>query len=204
MKPDNSSAPDGAPVDLTHLIGTLLPGDGDARVSVRDVLSRIGDQSFAPAILVPALVLVSPISAIPGMPTIGGLIIMLITIQKLLHRDHLWLPDVLMRRSVTADRMRQAHDFLIRPARWVDRHSRGRLRPLTIKPMRFLATLAIFLTALTWPFLEILPMFTSVSALAVSLLTVGLLTRDGAFMAAGYTVIGGIVLFFAMIWQGLV
>mgnify|MGYP000123712081 FL=1 len=196
--------PETGPIDLSRLIDALLPRDGDEWVSVRDVMARIGTTSFAPAILIPALVLVSPISAIPGMPTIGALIILLITAQKLLRREHLWLPDILMRRRVGAERMRQAHAFLRKPAAWIDRHSRGRLRLLTIKPMRVTATLAIFLTALTWPFLELIPMFTSVSAFAVALLAIGLLTRDGLFMAAGYAVMGGIVAFFGALWQGLV
>ena len=200
----DDSHPAATPTSLLQLIGTLLPNDDEQRVYVRDVLARIGDDSFAPAILVVALVLVSPISGIPGMPTIGGLIILLIAFQKVFRRQHLWLPDVLMRRSVPTSRMRQAHNFLRKPAAWVDRHTRSRLRPLTIRPMRFTGTVVIILTAFTWPFLELIPMFTSVSALAVALLSVGQLTRDGAFMAAGYGVIGGIVLLFGGIWQGLV
>lgn len=197
----DSAAP---PATLSALIDTLLPQDGAQKVYVRDVMHRIGDGSFAPALLVVALVLVSPVSAIPGMPTLGGLIILLIALQWVAGRHHLWLPDVFMRRGIAAARMDQAVGFLRGPAAWIDRHSRRRLRILTRQPFRLMALLVIIATAATWPFLELLPMFTSVSAFAVSLFAIGLMTRDGAFIVAGYAFVAASAAIVAAIWQGLV
>ena len=39
----------------------------------------------------PALILVSPLSGIPGAPSIGALIIVTVVVQALVGRQHLWL-----------------------------------------------------------------------------------------------------------------
>ncbi|ASP20772.1 exopolysaccharide synthesis, exoD [Antarctobacter heliothermus] len=193
-----------SPQSLGELLEAMRPGEGDTRVSVGDVLSRVGDQSFAAVILVPAIVLVSPISGIPGSPTIGALITMLVSIQALLGRRHLWLPGFLHRRSVSAKKMTKAIDWLSKPAGWMDRHSSGRLRLLTSRPVRPLAFAAVTLIALSWPFLEILPFVTSFFAGAVAMMMFGVMTRDGLYLLAGYIQAGLVVLALVSLWSGLI
>ncbi|MBV2360207.1 exopolysaccharide biosynthesis protein [Thalassococcus sp. CAU 1522] len=182
------------PDSLGDLLRAMTPDDGQARVSVADILDEIGDRSFAPAILIPALILVSPVSGVPGTPTLGALIILSCALQGLVGRRHLWLPGVLRRRSLSAHRMCRAIAFLQRPAAWIDRHSQARLHLLTGIPLRQLAFAMIAATALTWPFLELLPFVTSFGAGAVSLIAFGLMTRDGAYVLAGYVVLAVMVL----------
>jgi hypothetical protein len=177
---------------MGDLLDAMEPDDGDLYVSVRDVLERIGDRSFSPAILVPALILVSPVSGIPGTPTLGACIIILIAMQGVLGRGHLWLPEVLMRRAVSSSRMQSAVDFLEKPARWLDRISHDRLKVFAQGPMRRIALFVIAIVAMGWPFLELLPMVTSIGATCVSLIAFGLMVRDGAFILLGYAMIGGL------------
>jgi hypothetical protein len=160
-------------------------GDGE-EMSVADILGEIGDRSFATALLVPALILVSPVSGIPGVPTIGAIIVILIAGQWILRRRHLWLPDFVLRRAVSAEKMHKALDWFDRPAAFVDRHSHPRLRVLTTGPLRVVTLAAILLIAAAWPALELLPLVTSVGAFAVALLAFGLMTRDGLYVAGGY------------------
>ena len=174
-----------SPVSLKDLLVAMRPEDGASHVSVKDVLTRIGEKSFAPAILVIGLILVSPVSGIPGTPTIGSLIVVLCAVQAILGRGHLWLPDLLMRRRVSAPRMRRGIDWLRRPADWLDRHTHDRYLFLSSPPFSQLSFGLIGMVALTWPFLELLPFVTSFGAGAVSLIAFGLMTRDGAYMIAG-------------------
>jgi hypothetical protein len=53
-----------------------------------------------------------------------------------------------------------------------------------------IALLAVMVVAATWPFLEILPMFTSVSATGVALIAFALMVRDGYVLIGGYAVLG--------------
>lgn len=176
---------------LTHLLDALdEAGRGDT-VSVQDVLDAIGDRSIMPVVLAIALVLVSPLSGIPGLPTLSALVIFIVMMQALMRRDHLWLPPFLRNRAVRADRLHKAVDWMRRPAAWVDRHSQPRLRILTVGPLRWLTLLACLCVPLIWPFLELLPFVTSIGASAVALMAFGLITRDGLYVTWGYVVIGG-------------
>lgn len=175
---------------LSGILAAIRHAATHDTVSVGDILAEIGDQSFGPALLLPALILVSPLSGIPGLPTIGAAIVILIAVQSLAGRRHLWLPAVLMRRQVSSARMRKALSYIDSPAAWVDRHSTGRLALLSTPPFRTASLLIIVGIAATWPLLELLPLVTSIGAFAVSLLSIGLLTRDGIYVFAGYTFVG--------------
>nr|WP_283254984.1 exopolysaccharide biosynthesis protein [Marivita sp. GX14005] len=168
------------------------PDAPDARdgLTIRQMLDRVGTRSFGAALLVPALILVSPLSGIPLMPTLGGLIILTIATQAFFGKRHLWLPRFLSGRRLKADQLSRAIGFLRRPATWLDARSRDRLRLLTAPPLDRLALLAVIVVAATWPFLEILPMFTSVSAAGIALSAFALMVRDGFVMIGGYILMG--------------
>lgn len=180
------------PRTLGELLSVIDPDDHTADVSVADILGEVGMRSFAPVILVPALLLVSPLSAIPGTPTLGAIIITLVALQWVVSRDHLWLPGFVLRRKIAAKKVAVAVTWLRGPAAWIDRHSHRRLRLLTVPPMSMVAKIAIVLIAASWPVLELFPMVTSIGAFAVSLLAFGMMTRDGMYLAIGYAAIGGI------------
>lgn len=201
---DNTSASEPAdPASLCELLDRVAPRDGQSSVSVEGILERIGNRSFAAAILVAGLILVSPVSGIPGVPTVGGTIIVLIAVQALIGRNHLWLPGFLMHRRIGADRMRQGLNFLSKPAAWVDRHSRNRWRVLTHRPMKWVTLVSIVAVAFTWPLLELLPFFTSAGAIAVSLFAIGLMVHDGIYVIAGYIFAALVAVVVLAIWQGV-
>ncbi|MEL7091669.1 MAG: exopolysaccharide biosynthesis protein [Pseudomonadota bacterium] len=178
---------------LSHVIDQLShAGDGD-RVSVQDILDATGDRSIMPVVLAIALILVSPLSGIPGLPTLSAIVILLVMGQAVLHRKHLWLPRVLRNRTVSRTRFDKAIDRMRRPAAWIDRHSHPRLTILVVGPLRWLTLAMCMLVPMVWPFLELLPMVTSFGAGALALMSFGLLTRDGLYVFWGYVTIAGMV-----------
>jgi len=174
-----------------------------AGLTIQQMLDRVGPRSFGAILLIPALILVSPLSIIPFMPTIGGLTILTIATQAFFGRRHLWLPQFLANRRLRADQLSRAVTFLRPPATWLDAHSRDRLKLLTAPPLDRLALLAVMTVAATWPFLEIVPMFTSVSAGGVALVGLALMVRDGFVLIAGYSIIAGTLLFVLRLITGL-
>lgn len=173
--------------DILDAIDTA--GDGGS-VSVADVLNETGNRSFAPLMLIPALILVSPVSGILGLPTLFATMIALIAAQKLIGRDQVWMPDWLQRREIGSDKLQKATRWLRRPVEFVDRHMHHRLSPLVSKPANMVTLLTIIGICIVIPFLEVLPFVTSIFALAITLFTVGLLARDGVFTLLGYIQIG--------------
>ncbi len=171
---------------LGDILDKLQQSARNQSVSVGDILSEIGVRSFAPIILVPALILVSPLSGIFGLPTIGAAIILLITVQKLMGRPHIWVPGILRRREVPSDKLNKAVEWLRRPCAWVDRRTHARLSVLVGRPARIVSLLLICVICLVIPALEILPFVTSLFATAIVFLAIGLLARDGVFTLLGY------------------
>lgn len=204
-----------APRSLVDLLNLLDPGhpakppgqpsvDKRDGLTVQEMLDRVGPRSFGAVLLVPSLILVSPLSAIPLMPTLGGLVILTIAVQAFFGRRHLWLPRFLARRKLSTGQLTRAVRFLRKPADWLDRHSRRRLHLLTGTPLDRVALLSVIVVAATWPFLELLPMFTSISAGGVALVAFALMVRDGIILIGGYAVLAGTLAFVVALIAGLV
>jgi hypothetical protein len=176
------------PPETVSLSGTLdrLRGfaDGDS-LSVRDVVEGMGRASLLPLLLVPALVVVSPLSGIPLLSSICGLTIAIVATQLFFGAGSLWLPGWIMRRSVNARRMNRALDRIQPVARWLDAHAHSRLSALVVPPINLVPRLACILCGLSMPFLELVPFSSSILASAVVLIVLGFLARDGLYTLAG-------------------
>ena len=69
---------------LTAILRTLQGAAGaTGRVSIGDLIDALGSRSFGPLLLVPSLILITPLSGIPGGPTIGAIVIVLVATQLL-------------------------------------------------------------------------------------------------------------------------
>ncbi|OZB19592.1 MAG: hypothetical protein B7X55_03070 [Rhodobacterales bacterium 34-62-10] len=181
------------PLSLTALLASIRPHDHEEAVSLGDILTRIGQRSFAATLLVIGLLMVSPLSAVPFLPSLITIVILLIAGQAIIGRHHLWLPDFLTRRRISADKLRRALDTLVRPAAWIDRHRSGRWVILTQWPISSLAYTVIIVVALTWPPLSLVPFSTTLSAVGMSLLAAGQTLKDGVFVLLGYVYLGLLV-----------
>lgn len=178
--------------DIPSLTGVLdklgLAGD-DEQVTIGQILDEIGDRSLAPILLVPAMITASPISGIPGVPTLTGLIVGLIVVQMLMGRDTLWVPQGLARRGVSKSTMDKAVAFLRRPVGWLDRLMKPRMSWLTARPWSYLALLIVLMIAVTTPVMELLPFAITIAAVAIGFFAAGLLMRDGLMILIGYAVV---------------
>lgn len=185
---------------VTAVLDSLLRAGADGRISLRQVVGQLGERTFAPVLLIPAMILVSPISSIPGMPTMGALVMALVTVQMLLGRRHLWLPERLAQRSMSLDRLERAVAYLRKPARWIDRHIHRRFTYLARRPLSYIALLTCLAVTMVMPLMEFVPALATVAAFAITLFAIGLMTLDGAFIIAGYVFVGlGVLLAAALI-----
>ncbi|WP_253913362.1 exopolysaccharide biosynthesis protein [Pseudoruegeria sp. HB172150] len=179
---------------VTDVVDRMQSAAEGEHVTVREVVSALGEASFLPVMMAPALAVVSPLSGIPLFSSICGLTIALVAIQLLLNRDHVWLPDFLMRRQVQAKALKSATGWLRKPAGFLDRHSRERLSFLVRRPFNWITEAACMLCGLAMPFLELLPFTSSILGSAVVLFSLSLLVRDGLISAIAFGVMGGAAL----------
>jgi hypothetical protein len=176
-------------------IGEVLDEIGEAgnneTVSVDEVVEQIGEEAFGPLLLVPALILVTPVSSIPGTASTGSLIISLIAAQIVLGRKSLWLPGFLRRRRIKRGNFDRAIGYLRRPASVIDSLTGERLFFLTQRPWVVLpATICTILVFLA-PAFETVPFSVSIAAFAVALIAVGMVAKDGLMILLGLGVMGG-------------
>lgn len=166
-------------------------GAGDTRVSVADILAEIGDNAFAPAILIPALVMVSPATALFGVASFCGLLIGLIAFQMLIGQQRLWLPRFVLGRTISRRRLDSVLGWLTRPARFVDRLAGKRMSFLVRPPLTRLWALLCLLLALVVPVFELVPMSATIIGAAIALFALAMVAKDGLFALLGLAVLGG-------------
>ena len=153
-------------------------------VCIADVLDDFGKRSFGPFILLPALLEITPVGGIPGVPSFLALIVALTALQMLLGRDHVWMPEFIQSRSVTGKALHKAVNRLRGLADFLDRHSEGRMEFLTEGVALKAVALVVLLLCCTVPPLEFLPFASSIPMLAIAILGLALTVRDGALLLA--------------------
>jgi hypothetical protein len=166
------------------------PHHDDGRVSVADLLDAIGQRSFGPLLLVPSLIAVSPVGAIPGLPAITSVIIVLVAAQILLHHDHVWIPHWLANRSIDAGKMERGLQKFRPVARFIDHLLLPRLPWLTRGPFFYAIALLCLLIGLVTPILELVPLAGIPPNAAVVAFSLAIIAHDGvwALLAFAFTI----------------
>ena len=162
-------------------------------VSVGDVVEVLGDRGWGPFVFVPAVIEISPIGGIPGVPTFLACIIAIFAVQIALGREHIWLPGIIERRAVSGDRLRKAVVRMRPVGRWLDRWFRGRLSTLTTGAMKRVAAGLILLLCLSVPPLELFPFASTAPMAAIAAFGLALMFCDGLLMALGLALAAGAV-----------
>lgn len=154
------------------------------RVSVARIMAAFGTRSYGPMIMLPAMLELTPVGAIPGVPTFLAATIMVIAAQKMIGRPRPWLPSVMANRTVAGDKLAAASAKLRPLASRMDRIFTRRLKFMTRAPFSQIAAGLVILLCLTVPLLELLPFASSVPMLTIAGFGVAVLVRDGVAMIA--------------------
>ncbi|MGF1457096.1 MAG: exopolysaccharide biosynthesis protein [Alphaproteobacteria bacterium] len=167
------------------LFDQLLENSEGDELAIRDVIDAFGYQAFGPLILVPALLAVLPTGAIPTVPTLLGLLIVLVSGQMLIGKNRPWIPKRL--RDTSVDRMVLKEAFgRFRPAiKGVDRIIKPRLTVLVDPPMLYGVAVLVVLLAMAMVPLEVIPFAVALPGSSILALGLGLSTRDGLAVLLG-------------------
>src|SRR5688572_22336642 len=109
--------------DLSGLLDTMTEAASNKdKIQVKDIVEALGSRSLGPLLTLVGLVIVMPvIGDIPGVPTIMGVLVLLVSVQLLIGRKHPWLPKWLLNRSVSHDKFSKMVKMSRKPARFMDR-----------------------------------------------------------------------------------
>lgn len=171
-----------SPGHLGAILARVLGRCDQQTVSVGALVSSFGRAGILPLMLLPALIVVSPLSVIPLLPAVNGLIIALAALQLAAGRKYLWLPGWLSRQTLPTQRLKSGVRRMAPFAAWIDGRTRARLEFLTAPPISWLIALMCAVCGLAMPFLELFPMSSTLLGATVVCLGLGLLVRDGALI----------------------
>ena len=156
-----------------------------ASVSFGDILHAMDKGGQPVLLLLPALILVSPLSGIPGLSSLGGLTIALVAAQILFGRRTIWLPGFILRRQLPTARLVWAVSKLDKPAGFIDRKTVARAEWFFAFPGRQILLLTCMSCGAIMPFFELVPFSATSLAVVISILASALLVRDGLLAGLG-------------------
>ena len=156
--------------------------EGMDRVTIGAILDAVGRRAFGPVLLVLGLIIVSPLSGVPGLPTSIAVMTLLIAVQLLFGRNNFWLPRWLVRRSMPRPRLEKAVGLLRSPARFIDRCVRRRWSALTQSTGLYVTAAVCVVISLLMPPLELLPFASSIAGAALAAFGLGLIVKDGVLV----------------------
>lgn len=170
---------------LTALLETLETSGDGPKLSLGEIVAVIGERGYGPLMLVLALIATLPTGAVPGVPSICGISIALLSAQLALGKRHPWLPQRLLDLSVGRRRYVQAAERITPWTRRIDRLVRPRFPGFTDGvAARFIGLACLGLGLCMIP-LEIIPFAAAAPATAIALMGLGLTGKDSIWVLAG-------------------
>lgn len=176
------------PLKLTSILKKVRSESEQNDIVLGDVLLALEYRGYGPLVLAAALLTVLPTGAIPGVPTLTGILVAYITVQMLLGFRHPWLPNVLMQRKISRETFDKAANKFGFATRQIDKLITPRLgylfNGLTIR----LVAIVCFVLALTMPPLEVVPFLAFLPAVAISCFGLSLSAQDGLLLLLGFLI----------------
>ncbi|WP_176083562.1 exopolysaccharide biosynthesis protein [Martelella sp. HB161492] len=169
------------PQSLTGIAERALAEIDGETVMIGDFIRIFGRTAFTPLILLAAIVLITPISGIPGLSTLCGAVIVLVAAQSLFGFERVWLPRWIRQRRLSTRGLRKSLEMTLPFTRFLDRHSRRRMTFLFRRPFVFIPPLACILFGMLMPLMELIPFSSTFLGISIALLAFSLLSRDGLF-----------------------
>ncbi|MEJ8404489.1 exopolysaccharide biosynthesis protein [Brevundimonas vesicularis] len=168
--------------NVTRLLRRLADDGGDAGLTLHEIRDRLDERAYGLLILLLSIPCLVP--GLYGVPQVVGLIVILLAGQMLVGREEPWLPRWFLNLRCKGSWLKAMADFAETKLGWIDRLSRPRLRRFADGPGEKLAAVFMILATIT----IVMPLTNTIPSIALALLSVGLIQRDGLFVLAGCAV----------------
>ncbi|TCK28620.1 hypothetical protein EV667_2629 [Ancylobacter aquaticus] len=166
----------------SELLSAIVTAHSAERIGVGEIVHALRNRAFGLSILLLGLPNCLPMP--PGLPVICGILLCLVGGQMVMGRDELWLPRWLANRTLSRGLLEKIVNGSLKLIRRFEGYSRPRLPYFSSPSARFvLGGLVVVLGLLL---LLPIPIFGNLPpGIAVVILGLGLVERDGVFILAG-------------------
>jgi hypothetical protein len=183
--------------DLGRLLRRLADDGGETGLTLHQIRDRLDERAYGLLVLILSIPCLVP--GLYGVPQAVGVIIILIAAQLLIGREEPWLPRWMLNLRARGSWLKAMAEFAETRLGWIDRLSRPRLLMFATGVGERIAALFMILATLT----IVLPMTNTIPSIALALLSVGLIQRDGLFVLGGAAVAAGWLTLLGVLGLGL-
>lgn len=160
-------------------------------LTLDEILDSVGRRSYGPLLLVIGLFAISPATVVPGMTWLAAALTLVVAGQMALGLPRIWLPQKALQARLPRSAVRSGVEKSRGVARVVDKLLRPRLVFLSRPPFVNLVALMVIAAALiTFP-LGLIPLAPLAPGFAVVFFGLGMVARDGLWLALGTLAMAG-------------
>lgn len=186
-----------APTNLNGVLDEIAAKcDGDETpqsLTLGEILDAVGRRSYGPLLLVIGLFAISPVTVIPGLTWLAATLTLIVAGQMALGLPRIWLPAKALEAQLPRTMVKSGIEKSRGVAKAIDKLLKPRLTFLSKPPLVNLVALLVIAAALiTFP-LSFIPLAPLAPGLAVVFFGLGMVARDGLWLALGTAVMTGAI-----------
>lgn len=156
------------------------------KISIGDILIALNHKGFGPLMMFPALVVLLPTGAVPGVPAFCGISLCLFSSQVIMGRHYPWIPDRIKNLSIKRKKLMAIVERTRPVASFVDRFISARLPFLSTHTVNFIIAIICIVLGVFMIVVGFIPFLPSILALPVLLFALGTTAKDGVMILAGF------------------
>ena len=167
---------------LTDVLEKIAEDTSGEKTTINDVVKALQSRGLGPLLIAPSAIAIFPTSAIPGVPTLCALTILMVSLQLAFGKTQPWLPKTLRELQLSREKLRKGVDVSTKYTKKIDKLFKPRWQWMTNPITLRLCALLAGCTALLMIPLEMVPFAAMLPAIAVALIGVALSTEDGLLL----------------------
>ena len=153
-------------------------------LTFRRILQMLGERAFGMALLFFSLPSALPLSAIPGISFVFSLPVIIFAAQMIFIRKTLWLPKIIAEQTISREKVSKIICTVVPYLVRVEWFLKPRLAFMTSRVMEVINGITIFCLALL--LMLPIPFSNFIFSALIIFFSLGLIEKDGIFIAAGY------------------
>jgi hypothetical protein len=177
--------------DVKALTDTLYAIRGDTggdTIDVEELIGALDSRGYGPLLMGPALISLLPTGALPGVPAICAVLIILVSVQILIGRSQPWVPKRFQNMSFSRDKFLKALDKAEPYTKKIDTFIYPRFKFLIREELKPVIAFISILLSIAIMILGFIPFLAMLPASGILLLGMGLSGRDGLLLSIAFAI----------------
>lgn len=171
---------------MNETLDTIEDNTEGEVITVGDVMRALEHKGFGALLIAPALITILPTGAIPGVPAICGVFIILISLQMAISRKHPWMPKRLKEFSFSRKKYKRTVEKARPYIKQADRYFYPRLEFVTHDIVQKISAVFCIFLSLAMIGIGFIPFLPALFAIAVLTFGIAFSARDGVMTILGF------------------